>query len=745
MPRRKHTLETEPIDIAVEDETLPDEIELDDAEESEDAAKPIALADEPLLVALLRQTVAKLWPNDTVMADFVTHVAGPISEQLGTQGAKGGKFVEKQKQDGKEGTERYSLDQSFRAHLLNGLFPVLNIARFLREWNAPRLRYLDERARRLFIAGFILHDWLKFSNVEEELKAVGLSHDTVNMTQHREIVEGFFRQWSARLGLPAFLAPIGDIESFLHDLIYLACNTQVKWGTLRNLSALPNLSFDERPLVLCENLCTLADLLAYITPPTPRDIATPSGRIAKLISDLSDTTAKLVYHHVADNRGVLTNLIHNAALSATTHSLRIPFLYAPSGVVYLQHKDAPSLPDIASVGEATIDRVRHVSAKQLSESLTGFKRDGKGLKRADYYDLFFDVGEQIVLAARAAFKHISSAKTPSAGKRFAKMRDGGWLDSSVDLDLADDIRVDQLAEWCYLVEAFINSSALNFDTSEFLLRELGLSSRQSEFDAVPRDNRAGGVGYHWYFAAGHYLKCNLGKDPAEWQDLIENLAHRLAEEVRKKATTAVSTTDSWHELRAYTQQILSLGPTTNAAEQDRTLFASEFTHYQDAKRTGRGPTSVCSLCSSPFATAKQQEAAILFAPQVYSNKLPLHGATAIRDICPICSLETMLRQILMNRANIAGSKFEARQIRYLYFYPTYFFSPETLDIFRTLHHRLQRISFTELRRQLMKEDGSNGASNLRLDVATLQRLEEMLLSAETANSDNDRYVRMHFP
>ena len=743
MPRRKRTVESEPIAVSVDDETLPDDIDLDDAEETKEATKPVALADEPLLVALLRQTVAKLWPNDIVMDDFVTHIAGPISEQLGTQGAKGGKFVEEQRREGKEGTERYSFDQSFRAHLLNGLFPVLNLVRILTTWNVPRLHYLDEKARRLFIAGYVLHDWLKFSNVDEELKAVGLSHDTVNMTEHREVVEGFFRQWSGRLGLPAFLAPIGALESFLHDLIYLACNTQVKWGTLRNLSALPNLSLDERPLALCENLCTLADLIAYIAP-TPRDIVRPSGRIAKLITDLSNTTAKLVYHHVADNRGVLTNLIHNAALSATRHDLRIPFLYAPSGVVYLQHKDAPSLPDIGPVVDATIDRVRDVSAKQLSESLTGFKRDGKGLKRADYYDLFFDTGEQIVLAARAAFKHISSAKTPSAGKRFAKMRDGCWLDSSI-ADLAEDIRVDQLAEWCYLVETLLNSSELNFDTANFLLRELGLSDKQSEFAAVPRDNRAGGVGYHWYFAAGHYLQRNSGKDPADWQDLVENLAYRLAEEVRKKTTPAASATDSWQELRAYTQHILSFGPTSNATVQNQALFANEFDHYRDAKRTGRGRTSVCSLCSSPFATAKQQEAAILFAPQVYSNKLPLHGATAIRDICPICSLETMLRQILMNRANVAGSKFEARHIRYLYFYPTYFFSPETLDVFRTLHRRLQRISFTELRRQLLKENGNKGASTLRLDVATLQRLEEMLLSAEAPQPESDRYVRMQFP
>ena len=143
--------------------------------------------------------------------------------------------------------------------------------------------------------------------------------------------------------------------------------------------------------------------------------------------------------------------------------------------------------------------------------------------------------------------------------------------------------------------------------------------------------------------------------------------------------------------------------------------------------------------------SKQQETAILFSPQVYSNKLPLHGSTAIRDICPICSLETMLRQLLMNRSNVSGGRFEGREIRYLYFYPTYFFTPETLEVFRTVHNRLQRVGFTELRRQLVGND-AQGRPALHLDPDTLQRLEPLLLSPDDlSSSDEDRYTRMHFP
>src|SRR4030095_5370265 len=130
-------------------------------------------------------------------------------------------------------------------------------------------------------------------------------------------------------------------------------------------------------------------------------------------------------------------------------------------------------------------------------------------------------------------------------------------------------------------------------------------------------------------------------------------------------TMAPSPQDAWATLRTYTQQVFSIGPISTTETTSRAAFVAELAHYQNAKRTGRGRTAVCSLCSSAFEVAKQQEAAILFAPQVYSNKMPLHGTAAIRDICPICSLEIMLRQLLMNRSNATGGRFEGRQIRYL--------------------------------------------------------------------------------
>jgi CRISPR-associated protein Csc3 len=744
MPRRKRVAHPESTALPPEDDSLPEDLDLPESEPQEQTTAQIFLADEPLFSALLRQVVKKLWPGDPVMADFASYMAGPLSELLAARGAKGGDFVVRRREAGLSVEGDYTHDQSLRAHLMNGLFPVLRIADRLKAWEAPQMKYLDDRARRLFMAGYILHDWLKLPEVDEELERAGLSHDTVNANQHRSLVEDIFRRWCAHLRLQQFLEPVGGAESVLHDLIYIACNTQIKWGTLRNVSALPQLSLDGRTLMLCESLSRLADLISYVAR-TPLEVAAHDN-IRRELVQLSNGEARLVYHHLGDNRGILTNLVHNAALQAMQHDRRVPLLYAPSGVVYLEHRTAPPLPGRQAVIEGTLQRVREVSRRELERSLTGFSRDGKGLKRADFYDLFFEVHEQVQLGARAALKRMPFTKSASAGNRYAKMVDSGWMPPATDMDLPDDIRVDQLAEWCYWTEGLVRESRPDCDATSFLLRQLELEDLRAPFDAIPRDNRAGGVGYHWYFAAGHYLKRHPGRDPTDWEQLIEHLAKALAEHlVATKPAEAAASADVWAELRAYVAQSLSIGPMPAAEASDQSLFAAEFRRYQQAKRTGLGRSAVCSLCSSPFEVSKQQETAVLFSPQVYSNKLPLHGSTAIRDICPICGLEMMLRQLLMNRAIISGGRFEGRQTRYLYFYPTYFFTPETLEVFRTVHNRLQRIGFTELRRQLVGSD-AEGKPAVRLDPGTLQRLEPLLLSPEDlANSEDDRYVRMHFP
>ncbi len=578
------------------------------------------LADEPLFAAMLRQAVGKIWGDDPVMTDFVDYVAQPLSDWLGHESAKGGDFVAEMEAKGKD-TAHYSFDQSMRGHLINGLFPVLHIAKTLKAWEAPQFRFYDEATRRLFIAGYILHDWLKLPQVEDELEAAGFSHaDSIGPAQIPK-VEAIFETWCSQLGLEQFLAPLGGSNAIVHDLIYVACNTQIKWGTLHNLSQLPRLTFNQNKRGLSEQLSRLADYITYIAR-NPRDVATNKS-LHREISILSNQTAYFSYHHVADNRGILTNFIHNSVVKALTDAARVPLLYAPSGVVYLTHKDASPPATVADLTETIISKIATVVENKLKQSLDGFKRDGKGIKFADNYWLFFDLPALIQLGQRATFKILHQGKKSSAGKRFDKMQKGAWLSPEADLILPDDLRVDQLAEWCYLTEKIIKTQHQNFDTATVLLTALELLSLKADFEAVPRDNRAGGVGYHWYFVAGHYLKSGAGRglDPNAWEQRIAELTQTLITALPKAEAKADETAsvDVWYDLRSYIQDILTLSD-GHQAPLNRDMFAVELNRYQNAKRKGRGKTSVCAMCSASYEINKQKEAAVLFAPQVYSNK-----------------------------------------------------------------------------------------------------------------------------
>ncbi len=710
----------------------------------------VYLAEEPMFAGLMRAAVAKAAPDDTVLLDYVTHVAQPLSAELALVSAKGGeKFIADRLAEGKTDTDvaRYRHEQSMRAHLVNGLLPTARIARQLQAWGAPRMNRFDERAYRLFCAGFTLHDWLKLPEVDAWLASVGLAHNTVNPARHLPLVEDIFQQWCARLRLDKFLEPIGGVDPWLHDLIYLACNAQVRWGTMLNLSALPRLALDGRTRQLATDLCTLADRIAYIAR-TPR--AVPATRsITEIITNLSDGAAYLRYHHVAENRGVLTNFIHNAAMAAQESPDCVPLLYAPSGVVYLARGQASEAPMLqpAEVAEDVVRRIRQACGLHLQKNLTGFSRDGKGLKYAPYYDLHFSPGDRIRVAAKAAFKRIPDTKASSAGTRFAKMVEKAMAPVGADVALPNDIRVDQLAEFCAITAKVVEADAPELDAVDLILAELGLQGERTAFDVIAAFPQAGGVAYHWYYAAGCYLKHGRGKgaSPAEWQEMIERLADKVAGRVEEVTAKQKLAADGWDDLRDYVARVLSCGPqnvtaqTTDVAQ----AAAAELIRYSMAKAQGRGATTVCSLCSSAFEINPQREAGILFAPQVYSNKQPLHSLKAIRSICRVCEIEMMLRQILMNRQAVAGGRFEGRRVRYLYFYPTYFFTPETLAQMELAYQQIRRLSFTAVRKALLTDEG--GQQRLNLSARDFQRLGPLMLTPAAADPTEDRLFRLQFP
>ncbi|NJN18911.1 MAG: type I-D CRISPR-associated protein Cas10d/Csc3 [Oscillochloris sp.] len=434
------------------------------------------LAPEPLFAVLLRDAIQAIDPDDVVLADYARYVAPHLSSLLAHSAAKGGDFAVRKREAGvpAEEVSRYGDDQSMRAHIVNGLLPTARVARLLRDWGVQRfVDSFNERSYRLFCAGYTLHDWLKLPDVDAELRAVGLEHHTVHVAVHLPDVERIVSAWCERLGLDAFLASIGGSVANLHNLIYVATNTQLQWGTMHNLAALPGLQARGRDLQLATDLATLADYLAYLGR-TPIAAATHPA-IQRMFEQFDDGVIgpRLSYHHLADVRGVLTSIINNAAVAAYKHEQRVPLLYAPTGVVYLERRDAPAAPTVASVAEDVIGRIRTLCQRQLRTNLTGIARSGKGMKFAEYYHLFFSPRELAQLVAQFAERRIVG-KSISAS-RYASITAKQMVPADTDAALPDGVEVDRIAETCALLVKIAAEHAPELDAEGILLERMGVA------------------------------------------------------------------------------------------------------------------------------------------------------------------------------------------------------------------------------------------------------------------------------
>jgi CRISPR-associated protein Csc3 len=107
-----------------------------DAVEDDDESSE---SQELLTVQLFRQAIRETEGNedDQLLEKFSEYVLPNLMHQLVGATAKGGQFADDRRAEGKN-VERSKEDQSFTAHLLNGLFPTYRILRYYRPFRLTR-------------------------------------------------------------------------------------------------------------------------------------------------------------------------------------------------------------------------------------------------------------------------------------------------------------------------------------------------------------------------------------------------------------------------------------------------------------------------------------------------------------------------------------------------------------------------------------------------------------------------------
>jgi len=407
------------------------------------------------------------------------------------------------------------------------------------------------------------------------------------------------------------------------------------------------------------------------------------------------------------------------------------FQLQTTGVIYLARRDAPAI-SIADLPERVVSQIKLLCAGQLQRRQTGFGRDGKGMKYAEYYNLFFDASDLMLVAISATLRILKIGKNSVAKSRsdnLIKFQRQDVLSADYKFNFEDDIRIDQIAELGDLVSRKIWGEQVNtieaarkkdkklpallhldiveeiaklWNLSEYLpaLREIqGINERLKE---LKLKGNTGGVPYEWYYLAAKYLEHHPGLEDV--REVCEQAIAHISQMI-KPILSQYKLPDGWDDLRLWVTRVLMLPGKTPLDTASSDVFLDELERYQLAKKQGRGRQLICSISHSAYTVTEQMESAVLFTPQVYTNKQMLGGSNAKRNISSIAGLEMMLRQILMNQTQAVGKKFEDGKYRYLYFYPTYYFTPETNKFLQKAYTSIAQTRFdTSIRNHFISKD-----------------------------------------
>ncbi len=752
-------------------------------EDTEEIAQP-----ELLTLRLFQQAIAETAGNedDRILLDFAEHILPKLMRHLAGSTAKGGMFfdridarqleinaqLEAAGKDKKKDIRRDNAgDQSMMAHLLNGFFPTYRILKRLKQPDMQKTQvksYCSDLQIRIYITSYILHDFEKFTDYRDWLKQTDLTgafsdrnwdEKSPEKQDAPDLGRSYVKQKIRDFSLDLFL---GDRwQEYIDYIIWISSNAGVKNDAdlglvTRGLKLLDDDRLDGRVRNTLVNLVRLSDLFASMIK-HPSDV-TKSGLVDTLRS-LSNLQLEFSYHSLSDNRGVLTNIINNALIDLHPEELYTPLLYLPDGVVYLAQADAPAV-ETSQVPDRVVSKIKHLCAEKLQDTQTGFSRDGKGLKFADYYWLYFDVSSLMRVAIDAACRIIPSTKPSSGIKRSTSLNGfklNGELPADLDVEFGDDYRIDRLAEfgdvlcrkiwqgWC---EKFTDwqkqqpkaerKTLPTLNLTEKLAGHLNLTEIVPGLKAVQSIKNTGGVPLDWYYLSAQHNRRNSHLSDLDVREVMAGMV-AYAVSLIEPIVAEFILPDGWDDLRTYVGRTVIL-PTGAAIEPEIAPFLLELSRYQAAKvTTGRGRENVCAMSSSSYTVTEQMESATLFAPQVYSNRQILFNTQAAkRQICAIWSVEIMLRQILMNQTNATGGDFEGRKYRYLYLYPSYFFTPETNNFLQKAYSWIRKTKFdADIRKHLISDN-----QQAQFDIGNYQSVDSLLIQE---SAEKDQTFKLNYP
>lgn len=693
---------------------------------------------------LLRRAVPQ---EDIVLQSFVEHLSPPILTYLASVPALGGSgkppviegleipaglrtYTEQDYARLTRGGRQE--DQSMATHLLNGIFIAMRLSQRL-----PARKQMTDLDKRLWILGYICHDYTKIYGIQISAGEIPL-------------IKQLIERLGALMNFDAFLP---EWREYLGDIVFLAQNTQTKEGSNLQVTLFQS-KHDLRRLEVLRLLSSIADVLVHIKSPAEVVItlerSTDQNLREKMVALFgAEHTPHFTYHKLTEVRGLLSNIINNALMEAIRAQGAEPFLFFPNGVVYVLPSGkvitSPSkLPDDAwkavrdlllyGENKVNIETASEEDDEESEEDLSNGLgiRPRRGLKvPAILYEILslsqlLNEGKNAALNIKGtmATDRFISQKDPEKsaylqsfkGKQKEKVKSALTRQCETEYRIVLDNRTDKIAEFLAFIwrrvlnEVFQNIDKLlskefgtpgkpstklpkGYHTAKLVLDWLGFSEVSPEDAAFQKGMR---IPTGWYCFAARYLEQRKTFGTEEISSLFDELIEKLLRFVQEKRLQPKATNVFETSFIEYVANNLEVNGTRTGSNSFRASFQNEINNYVARKDSNK---LNCSLCSSPFEASEQRENAILFKGQQYSNKGQLGVSQVKRGICPICTVEMLLRIV---QQEAPSTKFQEQKPVYFWIYPTYFFTTETARVIRDYIRELKDLFMPELCRHLQK-------------------------------------------
>lgn len=566
---------------------------------------------------------------DSVIGSYIRHVAngGLTAYKAIFQGGK------------KAGEPVY-------VHFLNGVLTAERLR--------PLLGLSDTEARVLY-AAFSVHD------INKLVQATGKSF---NVLAGADVI----RAELERIGVPAFFPEYRD---YLEDIVWLVRYHSGHHSTAAEglIAARDRYGLERHRLQRV--LGPLMRALDVLDLSTTLDERTHKAQFLLKLNEVSEVRYTLVTHRVSEQRGLLTNLIHNQVSGYLQRRWElVPLLFYPDGVAYLAEEGKlPALDsrELQNIGE----QVARAAARTSRGEFAKFIRSGNQGIKVDRQCLELGVPFEDIMAV--IYNHVAAKVV---GKRFKT----GEIEAKMRADLTAQAANAALGGRSELLERLLERPAL-CPTSQ---AAMGAGELLRSYYIFLSDHFANQVGEPW-----RYLYRWLGLTPGatDLYDLLDARYHRAYVVAGDMALT----------IDALYERILQDGARLMPQVQEDSLgdyaVLSEYVARTISFSFG-GERAVdfgaalgayaannhrqCCYCGSEYPTQKWMAgvAPANVTVQSFSNRLPGGWEQEPKkNVCEVCRLQFTLEKLTCQAAK--GIK-----TMYLHLYPYSFYTDLFLQALR---------------------------------------------------------------